>query len=218
MVKDHSDSERGNSLPPHGLLFLISSKGSFIAPSHKQDNTYHSLCYTSQGTLAGTRNSSMGPQWRIDPMTHCTMSECSYHRAISHSWQGLMPQLMHQMETTTEKMKENTYCCHFISYSSWLAARDLLFAPSNRQYSTYHGLCFTICRALAGIRSISVGSPGGIDLMTLCTTSYTHSQMCINVHMYAWTLHMLSNLGQLITITKKCPDKMNILFLPLSAW
>ena len=27
MVKDHSDRERGNSLPPHGLLFPISSKG-----------------------------------------------------------------------------------------------------------------------------------------------------------------------------------------------
>ena len=31
MVKDHSDSERGNPLPPlNGLLFPISSKGSFI--------------------------------------------------------------------------------------------------------------------------------------------------------------------------------------------
>ena len=30
MVKDHSDSERGNPLPPHGLLILINSKGSFI--------------------------------------------------------------------------------------------------------------------------------------------------------------------------------------------
>ena len=30
MVTDHSDSERGNPLPPHGLLFPISSKGSFI--------------------------------------------------------------------------------------------------------------------------------------------------------------------------------------------
>ena len=30
MVKDHSDSERGNLLPPHGLLSLIRSKGSFI--------------------------------------------------------------------------------------------------------------------------------------------------------------------------------------------
>ena len=31
MVKDHSDSERGNPLPPvYGLLFSISRKGSFI--------------------------------------------------------------------------------------------------------------------------------------------------------------------------------------------
>ena len=30
IVKDHSDSERGNLLPPHRLLFPISSKGSFI--------------------------------------------------------------------------------------------------------------------------------------------------------------------------------------------
>ena len=30
MVKDHSDSERENPLLPLGLLFLISSKGSFI--------------------------------------------------------------------------------------------------------------------------------------------------------------------------------------------
>ena len=30
MVKDHSDSERGNLLPPHRLLFPIGSKGSFM--------------------------------------------------------------------------------------------------------------------------------------------------------------------------------------------
>ena len=30
MVKDHSDSEKGNPLPPHRLLLSISSKGSFI--------------------------------------------------------------------------------------------------------------------------------------------------------------------------------------------
>ena len=30
MVKDHSDSEKGNLLPPHRLLFTINSKGSFI--------------------------------------------------------------------------------------------------------------------------------------------------------------------------------------------
>ena len=30
MVKDHSYGERGNLLLPHGLLFPINSKGSFI--------------------------------------------------------------------------------------------------------------------------------------------------------------------------------------------
>ena len=30
MVKDHTDSERGNPLPPHRLLFPINSRGSFL--------------------------------------------------------------------------------------------------------------------------------------------------------------------------------------------
>ena len=63
MVKDHSDSERANPLPPHGLLFSIKLTARVIlyAPSHRQDNIYHGLCYTSYGALAGTKNSSMGP-------------------------------------------------------------------------------------------------------------------------------------------------------------
>ena len=64
MFKDHSDSEKGNPLPPHRLLLSINSTCVAIllyAPSHRQDNTYHGLCYTSRGALAGARNSSMGP-------------------------------------------------------------------------------------------------------------------------------------------------------------
>ena len=61
IVKDHSDSERGNPLLPNRLLFPINSKGSFICTIHKQDNTYHSLCYTSHGAMAGMRNIFMGP-------------------------------------------------------------------------------------------------------------------------------------------------------------
>ena len=67
MTSDHSDSERENPLPPHGLIFPISSKGSFI---YSQDNIYHGLC----GALAGTK--------RIDPTTHHTMNERSYGRVI----------------------------------------------------------------------------------------------------------------------------------------
>ena len=82
MIKNHSDRERGNLLSPHRLL----AAGVLLyAPCHRQDNTYHSLCYTSRGALAGTKNSSMGPPWRINPTTHHTMSKRSYHRATSHS-------------------------------------------------------------------------------------------------------------------------------------
>ena len=65
MVIEHSDSERGNPLPPHRLFFPISSKGSLYAPSHRHDSTYHGLCYTSRGVLAGTINSSMGPPHEV---------------------------------------------------------------------------------------------------------------------------------------------------------
>ena len=62
MVKYHSDSERGNPLPPHRLYLLKYRTGVLLyASSHRQDSTYHSLCYTSRGALAGRRNSSMGP-------------------------------------------------------------------------------------------------------------------------------------------------------------
>ena len=68
MVKNHSDSEKGNLLLLlHGLLFLISSKGSFVCTIYRQDSTY-----TSSEELAGMRNSSVGPPSGIDPTTHCT--------------------------------------------------------------------------------------------------------------------------------------------------
>ena len=68
-----------------GYSFRFAARVLLYASSHRQDNTYHSLCYTSRGSLAGTRNSSMGPPRRIDPMTHRTMSEGSYHGATSRT-------------------------------------------------------------------------------------------------------------------------------------
>ena len=44
-----------------GNYFRLTARVLLYAPSHRQDSTYHSLCYTSRGPLAGTRNSSMGP-------------------------------------------------------------------------------------------------------------------------------------------------------------
>ena len=44
-----------------GYCYRLTARVLLYAPSHRQDNTYHGLCYTSRGALAGTRNSSMGP-------------------------------------------------------------------------------------------------------------------------------------------------------------
>ena len=44
-----------------GYSYRLTARVLLYAPSHRQDNTYHGLCYTSRGALAGTRNSSMGP-------------------------------------------------------------------------------------------------------------------------------------------------------------
>ena len=44
-----------------GYSYRLTARVILYAPSHRQDNTYHGLCYTSCGALAGTRNSSMGP-------------------------------------------------------------------------------------------------------------------------------------------------------------
>ena len=52
-----------------GYSFRLTARVLLYAPSHIQDSTYHGLCYTSRGALAGTRNSSMGPPPK-KPNTH----------------------------------------------------------------------------------------------------------------------------------------------------
>ena len=46
MVKDHSDSQRVSLLPPHGLLFPISSKG-FIYMHHPTDRITHTMAFVT---------------------------------------------------------------------------------------------------------------------------------------------------------------------------
>ena len=45
MVKDHSDSEKGNPLPPHGLLFPISSN--FFYMHHPTDRITHTMTFVT---------------------------------------------------------------------------------------------------------------------------------------------------------------------------
>ena len=120
-----------------------------------QNSTYHSLCYTSRGALAGTRNSSMGPPSRIDPTTDRTMSEYCYHGNTSRSVSkdGIFFYFMMSSThfiyiymaseiwlRTIEIMKGET-CCHYMSYSFRLAAGE---SSSLRQDSSYHSLLYQL--------------------------------------------------------------------------
>ena len=55
-------------------------------------------------------------------------------------------------------VRKETRCRH-IGYSYRLTARVILYAPSHRQDSTCHGLCYTSRGALAGTKNSSMGPP-----------------------------------------------------------
>ena len=67
--------------------------------------------------------------------------------------------------------KEETRCRH-TGYSFRLTARFFLYAPSHRQDSTYHSLCYRSCGALAGMRNSSMGTPHEGSTRTLLPQSY----------------------------------------------
>ena len=57
---------------------------------------------------------------------------------------------------TTQIVKEETRCRH-MGYYFRLASMFRSYAPSNRQDSTYHGICYTSRGPQAGRRKIKVG-------------------------------------------------------------
>ena len=61
MVKDLQIAREETCCRHMGYSFRLTAMVLLYALSHRQDNTYHGLCYTSRGALAGRRNISMGP-------------------------------------------------------------------------------------------------------------------------------------------------------------
>ena len=58
MVKDHQIAREETRCHHMGNSFRLAARVILYAPSHRQDNTYHSLCYTSRGALAGMRKAT----------------------------------------------------------------------------------------------------------------------------------------------------------------
>ena len=77
MVKNHSDREREETRCRHYMdyCFRLAARVLIYASSHRQDNTYHDLCYTSRGALARTRNSPFMLRWLIRMISHGRLIE-----------------------------------------------------------------------------------------------------------------------------------------------
>ena len=82
MLKYHSDSERGNPLPPHGLLFPISSK-LFFNMHHHTDRIIHTTVFVTpvvehwleQDVHDGAHNHHVTD---ADVTVELNCAECSY--------------------------------------------------------------------------------------------------------------------------------------------
>ena len=73
-----------------GYSFILAARVLLYAPSHRQDSTYHGLCYPSRGALAGTRNSSMGPphEGSIRRANALTIDRMHFHIDVGSIFHG----------------------------------------------------------------------------------------------------------------------------------
>ena len=83
MVKGHSDNEE-TCCRHMGYSFRLAARVLLYASSHRQDNTYHSLCYTSHGALGGTRNKT--PCTRHSSNVECFLTELFLIKLVLHNY------------------------------------------------------------------------------------------------------------------------------------
>ena len=67
-----------------GYSFRLAARVLLYASSHRQYNTYHGLCYTSRGALAGTRNSHWDIQQGQVPSQSPSIHSCTGQRGSAY--------------------------------------------------------------------------------------------------------------------------------------
>ena len=127
-----------------GYSFRLTSKVILYASSHRNNSTYHGLCYTSRGALAGMRNNSMGPPhegsirrpivpwanalttelrlapWNEKQLNVSTMKDRfddpSHHGATSHSLELVIAQCVHDEGSIRRPIAPRSYISrpHFL--------------------------------------------------------------------------------------------------------
>ena len=83
-------------------------------------------------------------------ITHCNERRNEMFYLTTHSSHFIYGYMASDIWLRTILIVRKETRCRHIGYSFWLTARVLLYAPSDRQDSTYHGLCYHSRGALAG--------------------------------------------------------------------
>ena len=76
------------------LAARLAARVLLYAPSHRQGSTYHGLCYTSRGALAGTRNNPRIGFFKIPSFVCCCLF-LFYLRISWHSEFSFFLKLLH---------------------------------------------------------------------------------------------------------------------------
>ena len=120
MVKDHSDSEKGNPLPPHRLHLSINSKGSFI-------------CTIPQTVVEHWLEREIA-QWVHTMEDRC--NDPSHHERTLGQW-------LEWEICGTGVQKDSTHhsLCHTSRWGHWLERE--IRGTGVQKDSTHHGLCHT---------------------------------------------------------------------------
>ena len=96
-----------------GYSFRLTARVLLYAPSHRQNSTYHSLCYTSRGALAGTRIA----QW-VHSMKDRSNDPLHHERTLLPQSYILLDKKGWQLCLTYFKQASFTYlnraCCLFL--------------------------------------------------------------------------------------------------------
>ena len=142
-----------------GYSFWLTARVLWYAPSHRQDNTYHSLCYTSCGALAGTRNSSHNLRGTLDILwVYMLVGSNSLSGMVIFSYLGILPSVKWGGATTyIDQWSTNGVTNIMVSQKQEIfpLASTLLHAP-------YQCFWYT-CHALAGMTHNTMDSLTGIN-------------------------------------------------------
>ena len=112
----------------------------------------------------------------------CKIAQWVHHEEMiqwpTAPWSYGLYGVRHMLKDHSDSERRNLLL-PYMCYSCWLAARDILHVPSQRQDSTFHRLCYTSHGALATTTNSSMGPLWGIDLTThhtmrWCSTMELH--------------------------------------------